>query len=144
MKKYEWNLSAFSFKMEFIYLSCLADWTDFIQTIESAAARGAESGGDEERVETVLDVLHHGLLQSVPPENTLVVWLEDPQLDKSNHGGFLHTRMSFLWMKTNLVFITFLALLIVIKRRGLVLRSFRYQHFIGILCRQDSTRPETQ
>ena len=37
--------------------------------------------------------------------------------------------MSFLRMKTNLVFITFLALLIVIKRRGLVLRSFRYQDF---------------
>ena len=98
-------------------LSCLADRSDLIQPIESTAARGAEGGGDEERVKSVLDVLHHGLLQPVPPQNALVVGLEDPQLDKSNHGGFLHTRMSFLWMKTNLVFITFLALLIVIKRR---------------------------
>ena len=98
-------------------LSCLADRSDLIQPIESTAARGAEGGGDEERVKSVLDVLHHGLLQPVAPENTLVVWLKDSQLDKSNHGGFLHTRMSFLRMKTNLVFITFLALLIVIKRR---------------------------
>ena len=104
-------------EMLLMTLSCLADRSDLIQPIESTAARGAEGGGDEERVEPVLDVLHHGLLQPVPPQNTLVVGLEDPQLDKSNHGGFLHTRMSFLCMKTNLVFITFLALLIVIKRR---------------------------
>ena len=99
-------------------MSCLAHGSNFIQTIESAASRCSKGGGDEERVKSVLDVLHHGFLQPVPPENTLVVRLEDPQLDKSNHGGFLHTRMSFLWMKTNLVFITFLTLLIVIKRTG--------------------------
>ena len=105
--------------MEFIIQkNYLADGSDFIQTIECAASRSAEGGGDEERVKSVLDVLHHGLLQPVPPEDTLVVRLQDPELDKSNHGGFLHTRMSFLWMKTNLVFITFLALLIVIKCTG--------------------------
>ena len=118
-------------------ISSLANRTDFIQTIEGAAARCPEGGGDEEGVQSVLDVLHHGFLQPVPPEDTLVVWLQDPQLDKSNHGGFLHTRMSFLWMKTNLVFITFLALLIVIKRTGTEVIQ------ISLLLEYYSTRPHT-
>ena len=99
-----------------IFKPHLADRADLIQTVEGATACSPERGGDEERIEAVLDVLHHGLLQPVPPENTLVVWLQYPQLDKSNHSGFLHTRMSFLRRETNLVFITFLFLLIVIKR----------------------------
>ena len=93
----------------------LADWSDLVQTIECAAAGGPQRGGDEEGIEAVLYVLHHGLLEPVSPENTLVVRFQYPQLDKSNHSRFLHTRVSLLWMETNLVFITFLALLIVIK-----------------------------
>ena len=125
--------------MEIFYL---ADGSDFIQSIESTTARSAECGGDEERVKSVLDVLHHGFLQPVPPENTLVVRLEDPQLDKSNHGGFLHTRMSFLWMKTNLVFITFLALLIVIKRTGaevIQISTLLLEYYYGPLSSHTTT-----
>ena len=93
----------------------LADWSDLVQTVESTAAGGPQRDGDEEGVEAVLYVLHHCLLQPVSPEDALVVWLQDPQLDKSNHSGFLHTRVRLLLKETNLVFITFLALLIVIK-----------------------------
>ena len=46
----------------FPYLPYLANRSNLVQSIESAAARGAQRAGHEEGVEAVLNVLHHGFL----------------------------------------------------------------------------------
>ena len=47
----------------FPYLPYLANRSNLVQSIESAAARGAQRAGHEEGVEAVLNVLHHGFLE---------------------------------------------------------------------------------
>ena len=46
----------------FPYLPYLAHRSNLVQSIEGAAARGAQRAGHEEGVEAILDVLHHGFL----------------------------------------------------------------------------------
>ena len=76
--------------------SYLAHRPYLIQPVKSTAPGGAEGGGDEEWVETILYVFHHCLLQPGTSQHTMVIRFKDPQLHKSNHCCLFHARVSLL------------------------------------------------